>query len=160
MIKSKRIKLLRFLGKNDILTSITFWFIVLLVFGIHIVLAITSSEINYIGSFGAVLTVFGLLASFTHSLYPSFTDDLKEPYQPYNDMYQLTYHANTSFAIDRSLTDYPIEEKEATKLNQEYNEIVINKYKSLINTYFVTIFGTLIWSYAGYFKFIFCACKL
>ncbi|WP_350586128.1 hypothetical protein [Pseudoalteromonas sp. RB2-MNA-CIBAN-0110] len=154
MDKSKRIRLLKFFGERDVLASIKFWFIVFLLFIVHFIFMILSSNINYIGSFGAVLTVFGLLASFTHSLYPNFNEDLKEPFQNFNGLYVLTYHAHTSFSIDRSLTQLPISKNEATALNTQYNDIIINKYTSLINTYILTIIGTFIWAYAGYFEFI------
>ena len=151
MMESKRIKILMFFGEIDIFRSIIFWFIVFLLFVIHLLLTICMSNIDYIGSLGAVLTVFGLLASFTHSLYPNLKEELKEPYQTYIDgLFQLKYHTDTSFVIDSNFQS-SVTPEEAEVNNKKYTDMVKHKYKGLLNTYLLTIIGTFIWAYAGYF---------
>ncbi|MEM5552324.1 hypothetical protein WNY63_16490 [Pseudoalteromonas neustonica] len=154
MMESKRIKILMFFGEIDIFRSIIFWFIVFLLFVIHLLLTICMSNIDYIGSLGAVLTVFGLLASFTHSLYPSLKEELKDPYQTFNNgLFQLTYHTDTSFVIDSNFRSL-VNPQEAETNNKKYTDMVKRKYKGLLNTYLLTIIGTFIWAYAGYFEFV------
>lgn len=146
-----RLNLLKYFGEYDALRNIYFWLIVLLFLLIHISLSILFEDINFIGSFGAILTVFGLLTSFTHSLYPNFKNEIQEPYIAFNGIFTATNHTQTDWFKEQDCQFLP-DPIEAVRLNNEYNVMITNKYKGIITTYFVTIFGTLIWAYAGYFQ--------
>lgn len=137
------IYILKFFGKRDRTSKIAFWLFFIVLFLIHLWFAITLKRSDIIASFGGLLTVTSLLVSFTHSLYPSFQEDLSPPCRKENDIWTELPNIPGGFAIT-------IDEQKALKLNEDHEKNIEKKYTKLVRTYFITILGTLIWAYAGY----------
>lgn len=105
-----------------------------------------TSNWNYIGSFGALLTVFGLCISFVNSAYPNFTSDINslpcKEYKSEDGNYWIETHPNGTSSI--------IPKEYALIVNNSYIELVNKTYSSLFDSFSFTAIGTLIWAYAGY----------
>lgn len=136
------IYVLRFFGEHDVLKSIWFYIIAIPLFAIHVYLSIHTEDWAYLGSFGAILTMFSILDSCAHSAYPNYKNDIRPRCVKHGETWQLK-HDNAPFGRI-------VDEKEALESNKRQIVLANQKYSGIIRTYYLSLFGTAIWAYAGY----------
>jgi len=103
-------------------------------------------DFTWLAAFGALLSIFGLLASFSYSL-PLEDIDTKdlEPTQE-GEHYIFGGSPMAEVITDKN----SIEHIKKANINR-----VLKKYEN-ISTYIIfTVLGTLIWAYAGFFNAFF-----
>lgn len=146
MIQSMIFKtFLKVFGSKAVMFS-TGSIIVISLFGIvHLALSFYCKDFNWLGAFGALLTVYSLLLGFTHSVYPDFEKDSENPVIKYGDSWMELP------TVKGALADV-VSEEYAKKKNTEHQEYVANKYRALVNIYIVSVSGTILWAYSGFIK--------
>ncbi|EIU7597851.1 hypothetical protein M5225_004363 [Vibrio vulnificus] len=112
---------------------------------VHLGLSFYHKNFNWLGAFGALLTVYSLLLGFTHSVYPDFEKDSEDPVIKNGDYWVELPTVKGALADE-------VSEEYAKKKNSEHQEDVAKKYSSLVNIYYISILGTIIWAYSGFIK--------
>lgn len=109
-------------------------------FLIHIFMYLYTNNSNWIGAFGALLTVLSVLAAFRYSAYPQFLEDMRPPVRP--DPNGIWYDHGTGGMADVS------SEAEANIKNPKHFKKVNEKYKPVSYASILAIIGTVVWAYA------------
>ncbi|MBO7928094.1 hypothetical protein J5X91_17815 [Pseudoalteromonas sp. K222D] len=136
---------LRIFGSRSVMFSFGSIVVISLLGIIHLALSFCNNNFNWLGAFGALLTVYSLLLGFTHSVYPDFEKDSEDPVL--NKGHQWVELPT----VKGALADV-VSEEYAKKTNSEHREAIANKYKSLVNIYYISILGTILWAYSGFIK--------
>lgn len=136
---------LRIFGSKSVMFSFGSIVVISLLGTLHLWLSFNNNNFNWLGAFGALLTVYSILLGFTHTVYPDFENDSKDPVT--NDG-QNWIELPT---VKGTLADI-VSKEYAQKKNIAHQETIAKKYKSLINMYYISIFGTILWAYSGFIK--------
>ncbi|BDF94057.1 hypothetical protein [Pseudoalteromonas sp. KAN5] len=136
---------LKMFGSKSVMFS-TGSIIVISLFGIvHLALSFYYKNFNWLGAFGALLTIYSLLLGFTHSVYPDFEKDSENPVIKSGDSWM-------ELPTIKGARANLVSEEYAEKTNTEHQKFVANKYKALVNIYIVSVSGTVLWAYSGFIK--------
>ncbi|MGR3980256.1 hypothetical protein [Pseudoalteromonas sp. 1181_04] len=128
---------------NRLKTSYFFWLFFIITILIHVLFVISTCNWNYLGSLGALLTVFSLLCSLKASYYPKFNSDIKPPCSFISDKW-IKITPNASFKAQTVSKEYALE------ANKEHNKKIVSEYSTLITTNIISTLGTVMWAYSGY----------
>lgn len=142
----KKIKFVKALHELSSSSKRVLYITVTVLFAIHIVLSFYLTDFTWFAAFGALLSIFGLLASFSYAL-PIEDIDPKdlEPTQD-GEHYILGGSPMAEVITDK----VSIENIKSSNVNS-----VLKKYEN-ISTYIIfTVLGTLIWAYAGFLNVVF-----
>lgn len=129
---------IRILSKISFSTSSLVFSVLLFLF--HIFMYLHCNNANWIGAFGALLTVLSVLAAFRYSAFPQFLEDMKPPVRSDSNGNWLDYGTGGMANVSS--------EAEANIKNPEHFRKVNEKYKPVACASILAIFGTLIWAYA------------
>lgn len=121
--------------------------IILCLFLLHLALSIFTKDFTWLSAFGGLITTIGLLLVFFQT---SLSDHQKEYDALYIDR-DPPEHLVTGGMEFGSTT---VGDKIPDKL-KEIREHYVHKYQNLRYYFWLTVGGTLIWAYAGFFNFIF-----
>jgi hypothetical protein len=116
--------------------------LLLTLFFLHITLYLYSDEPNWVGSFGALLTIFAIITSFSYSVFPNFKEDIKPVVRLNISGEWLDYSFGVNALAEES------SQKVADKKNPEHFEKINKKYVPISLTVIMTIIGTIIWAYS------------
>lgn len=143
---AKKIEFVKALHELSNTSKLVLYSIVAILFVIHIFLSIYLADFTWFAAFGALLSIFGLLASFSYAL-PLEEVDPKD-LEPTEDGDQ---YVSGGFPMGEVITD----KESIDRIKQSNIDGVLGKYEN-ISTYIVfTVLGTLIWAYAGFLNVIF-----
>ena len=129
-------------GSNSsrVLFSSGFFFILMFLF--HIYKSICIGDYNWLGAYGALLTIYSLIFTFCHSTYPEFTSDNKPRAKIQSGAWVLLPRDGGAFSDI-------ISEEDADRINHEHSEDVASKYATSVFIYCLSIVGTLLWAYSS-----------
>ena len=115
-----------------------------LLFILHIFLSFEFNNFNWLGAFGAILTIYSLLLTLTDVLYPNLKEDIKHQAvkQKYGEWIYLPEDGGSFAEL--------ISEEFAVKVNKTNDEAVCNKYSRLFLAHIITLIGTILWAYSGF----------
>lgn len=114
---------------------------VLTLFILHIFLSVYLTDFTWFAAFGALLSIFGLLASFSYAL----------PLEDIDPKDLAPTEEGEQYVVDGSPLGELVTDKEnIDSIKQSNIDRVLRKYEN-ISTYIIfTVVGTLIWAYAGF----------
>lgn len=131
-----------FFGSNSskVLSVTGFFFILMLLF--HIYKSTSTCNYNWLGAYGALLTIYSLIFSFCHTTYTNFEIDMKPRAELQSGGWMLLPTKNGALSAI-------ISEEDAIKINSEHLENVSSKYAISVLIYCLSIVGTLLWAYSS-----------
>ncbi len=120
--------------------------IVIFLFAVHIILSFYLKDFTWLAAFGALLTVFGLLSSFSYAL----------PLEEINKKDLKPTIEGEHYLIGRApMAGVITDKKSIDKIKQSNINSVLKKYEN-ISTYIIfTVLGTLIWAYSSFLNALF-----
>lgn len=117
-------------------------------FILHIFLSVYLADFTWFAAFGALLSIFGLLASFSYALPLEYIDPKDLAPTEEGERYVVGGSPFGELVIDKENID---------SIKQSNINRVLKKYEN-ISTYIIfTVVGTLIWAYAGFLNAFFCS---
>jgi len=119
---------------------------VLFMFLLHLSLSIYDRDFTWLASFGALLSIFGMLMSISYSFPLSDINEKDLEVTKEDDIY-----------VDGGMT-FGWEEtdpQKITEIKKDKLNAVLNRYKNITLYFVFTILGTLIWAYAGFLNKLF-----
>lgn len=142
--------LFKLFGQKNLLTSTKSLFILGSLLALHIALSIYNENFSWLGAFGSLLTIYALLLGFTHSVYPTFEEDIKPPVS------KNEHGIWVEKPLGYGLLAYEIEDDEiARATNLEHQDLMSIKYSILITIYYTTIAGTLLATYSSFIPYFY-----
>lgn len=105
---------------------------------VHLSLYLARCDSNYIGAFGAIMTVFGILTTFSHSILPQYKIDMILPVRKRQDVF-----IEGGFPLGELVSESNAQEK-----NEEHIDRINEKYRPMAIATLISIIGTVIWAYA------------
>lgn len=115
-------------------------------FILHIFLSISLADFTWFAAFGALLSIFGLLASFSYAL-PLEDIDPKD----------LAATEEGEYYIEGGspLGELVTNKENIDNIKQSNINRVLKKYENITKYIIFTVVGTLIWAYAGFLNAFF-----
>jgi hypothetical protein len=103
---------------------------------------VSRDNFNWLGAYGALLTMFTALVFFTRYTFPELEKELRLPVQK-----QAGAWVNIS-----GLTAECVTEEQATSLNNKHLLSINDKYRDIFRLEIITLIGTLLWAYSGFIE--------
>jgi hypothetical protein len=123
--------------------SVCSFFILMFLF--HVYKFLISSEPNWLGAYGALLTIYAVVYSLRHIAYPDFEQEIKPLVSLENGMW--VQKPNNNFPSAEIVT-----EESAIRINDNHKEDMVNKYITSAFIYLLSVVGTLLWAYSFLIK--------
>ena len=130
-------------GSKKILYGSVFALLIL-----HIFLSVYLTDFTWFAAFGALLSIFGLLASFSYALPLEDIDPKDLAPTEEGDQYVVGGSPFGELVTDKENID---------SIKQANIGRVLKKYENIFTYIIFTVFGTLIWAYAGFLNAFFCS---
>lgn len=136
------IAFMTFFGSNsrNVFWSSGIIFIFMLV--LHVYKSLVTGDYNWLGAYGALLTIYSLIFSFCHAGYQSFEKDIVPPAKFQSGFWG--YCGEETNYIGEIVT-----EEHAKTINASHRKKIINKYVVSTVIYCLSIIGTLMWAYSS-----------
>lgn len=136
--------------KSPIWVRISIFVLLLL---LHLAFVYRYCTFDYLASFGGLMTVVGFVFIFGHSLPEA---------EPVKASSPVTKSAGVYMVDVGSVFSEIVSEEAAKEIQEDYEnkleihkEYLDSKRKHLFPSFYFTVVGTLLWSYAGYLNFVF-----
>ncbi len=145
-LSAKKIRFVKALHELSNSSKTMLYGVVLALFIVHIFLSIYLTDFTWFAAFGALLSIFGLLASFSYAL----------PLEDIDPKDLAPTEEGEHFVIGGSpLGDLVTDRESIDQIKQSKIDGILHKYEN-ISTYIVfTVVGTLIWAYGGFVNIFF-----
>ncbi|MBR9886430.1 MAG: hypothetical protein GYB20_01835 [Oceanospirillales bacterium] len=143
---SKKIKFVKSLHELSNSSKRILYGVIGVLLSVHIFLSLYLTDFTWLAAFGALLSIFGLLASFSYAI-PIQDIDPKdlEPTEG-GDHYAQGGAPMAELVTDKESID---------RIKQTNIESVHSKYENISMYIIFTVLGTLIWAYAGFLNVFF-----
>ena len=105
---------------------------------LHLYWSITKNDFNWLGAYGAILTVISLVVLFIRTNVPEMREEL-------TDLVSINRCGHVQYGSEILLMDL----EDVARLNRDKKREIIKKYYPIIMAYLLSITGTLIWAYSG-----------
>jgi hypothetical protein len=108
----------------------------------HITLYLHFDEPNWVGSFGALLTIFSIITSLSYSTFPQFKEDIRPVVRRDSAGEWVDYSFGENALLEESSPE------DAARKNPEHFKKVNAKYVPVSVAVLLSIIGTIIWAYS------------
>jgi|GEM_PF-1765836 hypothetical protein len=126
-----------FISNTSFTKNLVFWF---LLFLLHISLSLCSSNFNWLGAYGALLTIYAVLLNLIKIQMPELKRDMNLPCRKGR-------HGQWE-VVSNGMSDI-VPEEYAIDKNQQAEKEFLSKYSTVSWYYFLLIIGTLLWAYSS-----------
>ncbi|EAS40757.1 hypothetical protein C9J48_10920 [Photobacterium profundum] len=144
-LSSKSITFIKSLHALSKTSKIILFITISLIFSLHMILSVWFKDFTWLAAFGALLSIFGLLTSFSYSfpLVKVNPRDLDE-----------TQKGEIYFRGGSALAEIIEGKKEIDKIKESNINSALEKYRNISLYFILTVLGTLIWAYAGFLNLV------
>jgi hypothetical protein len=122
------------------------YIVIALIFIFHIVLSFCNKDFTWLAAFGALLSVFGLLMSFSYS-FP--LEEINEG--DLNPTKEGDHYVDGGMEFGELITST----EEIDKIKNSKVSGILKNYENISIYFIFTVSGTLLWAYAGFLNNVF-----
>lgn len=120
--------------------------VIAILFAIHLVLSCTLRDFTWLAAFGALLSIFGLLTSFSYSF----------PLEKINEKDLTPTEKDEHYTAGGvEFSEVVTNEEIINKCKQSKIDSLFERYKNISLYFIFTLCGTILWAYAGFLNFLF-----